>query len=110
MLPTVVTVTEFVVTEKFADVAAAGTVTELGTLAATLAFDKLIMTLAGGAAVVRVTVPDPDCPPITADGLTPQSTTPVHSTRIITELDHFKIVCRQTAKAGFKMSLFQRVS
>ena len=71
MLPTVVTVTEFVVTEKFADVAAAGTLTELGTLAATLVFDKVIMTPPAGAAVVKVTVPVADCPPITADGLTP---------------------------------------
>ena len=68
MLPIVVTVTEFVVTEKFADVAAAGMVTELGKLAAMLVFDKLIMAPPAGAAVVKVTVPVADCPPITADG------------------------------------------
>lgn len=70
MLPTVVTVTEFVVTEKFADVAAAGTVTELGTLAAALAFDKFIVAPPTGAAPVKFTVPVADCPPITADGFT----------------------------------------
>ena len=70
ILPTVVTVTEFVVTEKFADVAPAGTVIELGTLAAALAFDKLIVAPAEGAAPVKFTVPVADCPPITADGFT----------------------------------------
>lgn len=70
MLPKVEAVTEFVVTEKFADVAAAGTVTELSTLAATFASDKFIVAPPVGEAPVKVTVPVADCPPITADGFT----------------------------------------
>ena len=70
MLPKVEAVTEFVVTEKFADVAAAGTVTEFGTLAATFAFDKFIVAPPAGAAPVKFTVPVADCPPMTADGFT----------------------------------------
>ena len=68
MLPTVKTATEFVVTEKFVDVAPAATATELGTLVARLAFDKLIVAPPAGAAPVKLTVPIADCPPITADG------------------------------------------
>jgi len=68
MLPTVVTATEFVVTEKLADVTAAGTVTELGTLAAPFAFDKSIIAPPAGAGAVKVTVPFADCPPIKVDG------------------------------------------
>ena len=70
MLPTVVTLTGLVVTEKVFDVALAGTVTDAGTLAAGFALDKLTNAPPAGAAPVKFTVPVADCPPTTADGLT----------------------------------------
>lgn len=70
MLPAVVELTVDVFTTKFADEAAAGTVTELGTDAAGLALAKLTTAPIAGAAPARVTVPLADCPPVTLEGLT----------------------------------------
>jgi hypothetical protein len=71
MLPTVVELTVDVFTTKFADEAAGGTVTELGTDAAGLALAKLTTAPVAGAAPVSVTVPLADCPPVMLEGLTP---------------------------------------
>jgi hypothetical protein len=68
MFPTVVVDTAAVVMVKFADEAFAGIVTELGTDAAVLAFDKLTIVPVDGAAAVRVTVPAVFCPPGTLAG------------------------------------------
>ena len=70
MLPAVVELTEIVVTGKFADVAVAGTVTELGTVAAGFALDKLTNAPTAGAGPVKFTVPVVDCPPVTLEGFT----------------------------------------
>ena len=68
MLPTVVELTADVFTTKFADEAAAGTVTKLGSDAAGLALAK---PTTAPAAPVRVTVRVADWPPVTLEGLTP---------------------------------------
>jgi hypothetical protein len=60
MLPTVVELTAKVFTAKFADVALAGTVTELGTVAAGLALDNVTSAPFTGAGPVKLTVPVAD--------------------------------------------------
>lgn len=70
MLPTVVELTVDVFTAKLADDRLAGTVTELGTVAAGFALVKLTTAPFAGAAPASVTAPVADCPPATVDGLT----------------------------------------
>jgi hypothetical protein len=70
MFPTVVEPTVVVLTVKFAEVALAGTVTELGTVAAGLALDSVTTAPLAGAGPVRLTVPVADWPPVTLDGAT----------------------------------------
>ena len=70
IFPMVVEVTETVVTGKLTEVADAGTVTELGTIAARFVLDKFTETPPAGAAAVKWTVPDVAWPPFTVDGLT----------------------------------------
>jgi len=70
MFPTVVEPTVVVLTVKFAEVALAGTVTELGTVAAGLALDSVTTAPLAGAGPVRLTVPVADWPPVTLEGVT----------------------------------------
>ena len=60
-----------VVTEKFAELAPAFTVTFAGTVTAALPVERSTTTPPAGATEVNVTVPVADCPPVTLDGLTP---------------------------------------
>jgi hypothetical protein len=58
-----------VVTEKFAEVAPDGTVTDVGTPAAEeFELDSVTMAPAAGAASVRLTVPEPGWPPTIVPG------------------------------------------
>ena len=64
--------TEFtasVVTVKFAELAFAGMVTDVGTCAVDMLLAKFTTTVAD-AVLVSVTVPDLDCPPVANAGIT----------------------------------------
>ena len=65
-----VALTAAVETEKFTDVAFAGTVTVGGTEAAELPLERLILAPPAGAGSLILTVPVIDCPPVTLDGFT----------------------------------------
>ena len=60
--------TAAVVTVNVAEVAAAATVTEEGTVSVVLVFDRVTPIPPAGAACVRVTVQVLDCPPVTVAG------------------------------------------
>ena len=60
MFPTLVALTALVVTGKFTDVAPAGTVTGLETVAAEFAFNRVTDAPPTGAAPVKLTVPVTD--------------------------------------------------
>jgi hypothetical protein len=68
MFPAVVVPTAVVLIAKFADDKFAGIVTELGTDAAKLAFDRVMAVPPDGAGAVRFTVPVALCPPVTLEG------------------------------------------
>jgi hypothetical protein len=70
MFPSVIEPTAVVLTVKFAEVALAGTVTELGTVAAGLALDSVTKAPLAGAGPLRPTVPVADWPPVTLEGFT----------------------------------------
>ena len=59
-----------VLMENAIDVALAGTVIELGTVAAGFALDKVTKAPPAGAGLVKLTVPLVVCPPVTVEGLT----------------------------------------
>ena len=111
ILPEVAAVTGVVVTEKFAEVEPAATVTDEGTLAALLALARVTTTPPAGAAEASVTVPVDGCPPITDDGLTARE---LNAGALITGLYPSWITSKSLAvklrNAGLSMSLFQRVS
>ena len=57
------------ITVKFAALAFAGMVTDVGTCAVDMLLAKFTVTVAE-AALVKVTVPDRDCPPVADAGVT----------------------------------------
>jgi hypothetical protein len=69
MVADVVELTAVVVTVKVAVVAPAATVTLAGTVADALLLDKLTAVPPVGAALLRVTVPVEEAPPVTVVGL-----------------------------------------
>ena len=69
MFPAVRELTASVVTVKFAALAFAGIVTDVGTWAVDTLLAKFTTTVAD-AALVSVTVPDLDCPPVADAGVT----------------------------------------
>lgn len=70
MLPAVREVTADVVTVKFAVLAFAGTITDAGSCADAMLLAKFTTTPPAVAALVRVTVPVRETPPIADDGVT----------------------------------------
>src|SRR5918999_5028770 len=70
MFPIVAELTALVFTWKFADEALAGTVMELGTVAAGLALDSVTSAPLAGALPVSVTAAVGDWPPVTVAGVT----------------------------------------
>lgn len=73
MFPALVALTEVVFTVKLIDEVFAGTRTELGTVAAGLALDKLTSAPPDGAGPVKLTVPIVVCPPVTVEGFKPSA-------------------------------------
>jgi hypothetical protein len=71
IFPAVVALTEVVFMVKLVDEEFAGTVTELGTVAAGLALDKVTSAPPDGAGEVKAMVPVAVCPPITVNGFKP---------------------------------------
>ena len=112
MLPTVVELTAEVFTTKFVDVALAGTVTELGTVAAGLALDSVTNAPLPEAGPVRLTVPVADCPPVTLPGLTPREFNAAGPTGggLYPSWTTSKSLAVKLLNAGFRISLFHRVS
>src|ERR671923_1331864 len=112
MFPMVVVPTVVVLTKKFAELALAGTVTELGTVAAGLALDRATSAPLAGAGPVKLTVPVADCPPTTLEGFTPREFNAAGPTAggLYPSWITSKSLAVKLLNAGFRISLFQRVS
>lgn len=103
--------TDEVVTVKFAELAFAGIVIEAGTWAAAMLLARFTTTPPAGAALVSVVAPVIEAPPVADEGVT------VTVERAATVGEGLKpswitskSLAVRLANAGFRMSLFQRVS
>src|SRR5215475_1278997 len=112
MLPTVVVPTGVVPIEKLAELCVAGTTTLVGTLMALGALLNVTLMPPAGAGAVRVTVPVALLPPMTVLGLalTDDSTGGPEGPGCQPSWMTSKSLAVNNANAGFKMSLFHRVS
>ena len=112
IFPAVVAPTELVFTVKFADELFAGTVTELGTVAAGLELARVTTAPPAGAGPVRLTVPVEFCPPVTLDGFKPREFRLAYpeGAGLYPSWMTSKSLAVRLLNAGLRISLFQRVS
>ena len=103
--------TDEVVTVKFAALALAGIVIDAGTWAAAMLLARFTAIPPAGAAPVSVTVPVIEAPPVTDEGVTVTvERAPTVSAGLKPSWMTSKSLAERLAKAGFKTSLFHRVS